>query len=41
MELSVERAIGGGASVYLDVVSLSGDAATDGTAIGLGTSVSF
>lgn len=41
MELSVERAIGGGASVYLDVVSLSGDAGTDGTAIGLGTSVSF
>ena len=41
MELSVERAIGGGASVYLDVVSLSGDAGTDGTGIGLGTSVSF
>jgi hypothetical protein len=42
-ELSVERALGGGASVYLDLVNLSGDTAAnmDGTAIGFGTSVSF
>ena len=41
MELSIERSLGGGASVYLDMVNLSGDAATDGTAIGFGTAVSF
>jgi hypothetical protein len=37
-ELSVERALGGGASVYLDLVNLSGDTAAnmDGTAIGFG-----
>ena len=42
-ELSVERALGGGASVYLDLVNLTGDTASnaDGTAIGFGTSVSF
>ena len=42
-ELSVERALGGGASVYLDLVNLTGDTAAnaDGTAIGFGTSVSF
>jgi len=42
-ELSVERALGGGASVYLDLVNLSGDTAAnmDGTAIGFGTAVSF
>ena len=41
MELSIERSLGGGASVYLDMVNLSGDAATDGTALGFGTAVSF
>jgi hypothetical protein len=41
MELSIERALGGGASVYLDVVNLSGDAATDGTGIAFGTAVAF
>jgi len=41
MELSIERSLGGGASVYLDMVNLSGDASVDGTAIGFGTSVSF
>jgi len=42
-ELSIERSIGGGASIYLDLVNLSGDTAAnaDGTAIGFGTSVSF
>tara|TARA_B100000530_G_C15871973_1_gene453780 strand:- start:151 stop:1113 length:963 start_codon:yes stop_codon:yes gene_type:complete len=42
-DLSVSRALGGGASVYLDVRSLTGDTAAnaDGTAIGFGTSVSF
>ena len=41
MELSISRALGGGASAYLDVVNLSGDASADGTAIGFGTAVSF
>jgi uncharacterized membrane protein len=42
-ELSIERSLGGGASVYLDVVNLSGDTAAnaDGSAIGFGTSVAF
>ena len=42
-ELSVERALGGGATVYLDLVNLTGDTAAnaDGTAIAFGTSVSF
>ena len=42
-ELSIERSIGGGASIYLDLVNLSGDTAAnaDGTAIGFGTSVAF
>jgi len=42
-DLSVERALGGGASVYLDLRNLTGDTAanSDGTAIGFGTSVSF
>lgn len=42
-DLSVERALGGGASVYLDLRNLTGDTAAnaDGTAIGFGTSVSF
>ena len=42
-DLSVERALGGGATVYLDIRNLTGDTATnaDGTAIGFGTSVAF
>jgi len=42
-ELSIERSLGGGASVYLDLVNLQGDTAAnaDGTAIAFGTSVAF
>ena len=42
-DLSIERAMGGGATVYLDIRNLSGDTASnaDGTAIGFGTSVAF
>ena len=42
-DLSVSRALGGGASVYLDLRNLTGDTAAnaDGTAIGFGTAVSF
>ena len=42
-DLSISRSLGGGASVYLDVRTLSGDTAANGsgTAIGFGTSVSF
>ena len=42
-DLSIERAMGGGATVYLDIRNLTGDTATnaDGTAIGFGTSVAF
>ena len=42
-DLSVERALGGGATVYLDLRNLTGDTAAnaDGTAIGFGTSVAF
>ncbi len=42
-DLSIERAMGGGATVYLDIRNLSGDTAAnaDGTAIGFGTSVAF
>ena len=42
-DLSVERAMGGGATVYLDIRNLTGDTASnaDGTAIGFGTSVAF
>ena len=42
-DLSVERALGGGATVYLDVRNLTGDTAADadGTAIAFGTSVAF
>lgn len=42
-ELSISRALGGGASVYLDLQNLAGDTAAnaDGTAIAFGTSVSF
>lgn len=41
MDASISRSLGGGASVYLDIRNLAGDAATTGTAIGIGTSVSF
>lgn len=42
-DLSIERSLGGGASIYLDLRNLTGDTAAnaDGTAIGFGTSVSF
>ena len=42
-DLSVERAMGGGATVYLDIRNLSGDTGTnaDGSAIAFGTSVAF
>jgi hypothetical protein len=42
-DLSVERSLGGGATVYLDIRNLTGDTASnaDGTAIGFGTSVAF
>ena len=42
-DLSVERALGGGATVYLDIRNLTGDTAAnlDGTAIAFGTSVAF
>ena len=41
MDASVSRSLGGGASVYLDIRSLNGDADTSGTDIAVGTSVSF
>ena len=42
-DLSLSRSLGGGASVYLDMRTLSGDtdANGDGTAMGFGTAVSF
>jgi hypothetical protein len=40
-DASVSRSLGGGASVFLDIRSLNGDAATDGSAVAVGTSVSF
>ena len=40
-DASVSRALGGGASVFLDIRSLSGDTTQDGSAIAVGTSVSF
>ena len=42
-DLSIERAMGGGATVYLDIRNLTGDTASnaDGTAIAFGTSVAF
>jgi hypothetical protein len=40
-DASISRALGGGASVFLDIRSLSGDATQDGTAVAVGTSVSF
>lgn len=40
-DLKISRSLGGGASVYLDMRTLSGDADTSGTMFGFGTSVSF
>ena len=40
-DASVSRALGGGASVFLDIRNLSGDASQDGSAVAVGTSVSF
>ena len=43
-DLAISRSLGGGASVYMDMRSLSGDAEAaggDGTSFGFGTSVSF
>ena len=40
-DASVSRSLGGGASVFLDIRSLSGDATQDGSAVAVGTSVSF
>ena len=40
-DASISRSLGGGASVYLDIRSLSGDADVSGTDVGIGTSVSF
>jgi hypothetical protein len=41
MDASISRSLGGGASVYLDIRNLSGDAAVKDSAIAFGTSVSF
>jgi hypothetical protein len=40
-DASISRALGGGASVFLDIRSLNGDASTKGSAVAVGTSVSF
>ena len=40
-DASISRSLGGGASVFLDIRSLSGDATQDGTAVAVGTNVSF
>ena len=40
-DASVSRALGGGASVFLDIRSLNGDATVDGSAVAVGTNVSF
>lgn len=40
-DATVSRALGGGASVFLELRNLSGDAAQDGTAIAIGSRVSF
>ena len=40
-DASVSRALGGGASVFLDIRSLNGDATQDGSAVAVGTNVSF
>jgi hypothetical protein len=40
-DVTVSRALGGGASVFLEMRNLSGDADQDGTAIAVGSRVSF
>ena len=40
-EMALSRSLGGGASVYIEMQNLNGDAAAKGSAIALGTSVSF
>jgi hypothetical protein len=40
-DASISRSLGGGASVFLDIRSLSGDATQDGSAVAVGTSVTF
>ena len=40
-DASVSRSLGGGASVFLDIRSLTGDATVKGSAVAVGTSVSF
>jgi hypothetical protein len=40
-DASVSRSLGGGASVFLDIRSLNGDATQGGSAVAVGTSVSF
>ena len=40
-DASISRALGGGASVFLDLRNLSGDAQTSGSAVAVGTNVSF
>ena len=40
-DASVSRSLGGGASVFLDIRSLNGDATTKGSAVAFGTSVTF
>jgi len=40
-EVNISRSLGGGASVFLDVLNVSGDSATAGTAFAVGSSFSF
>jgi hypothetical protein len=40
-EMALSRSLGGGASVYIEMQNLTGDATAKGSAIALGTSVSF
>jgi hypothetical protein len=40
-DASITRALGGGASVFLDLRNLSGDATVSGSAVAVGTNVSF
>jgi len=40
-EMALSRSLGGGASVYIEMQNLNGDATAKGSAIALGTSVSF
>jgi len=40
-DASVSRALGGGASVFLDIRTLNGDATQGGSAVAVGTSVAF